>query len=286
MLPDGGRDTRIRHYVLRAQPVVGTQGTRLLTISTHSVLRYGEFDGSGKPVLWNEYDPLQPVVGWDLETVLERLGEVLGQIDEHVERLEARVAERAQTLNSLLKSSPVTNRPLGGRASPAAAMPGAAAPMADPKPPAPITVVRTVIQPAPLPSDSITYGTASTIETAPTPVPNDVRSSAASNQAVVEQRLEATPQRSNDVLAEFGESMPELALIDLAFGELSVEHEVPAATDDGEASAEPTEVFPMVSLDTSAISPAAPVAGVDASALATVEREKRERRLFQHLRAR
>ena len=62
VLPDGGRDARIRHYVLRAQPVLGTLGTRILTISTHSVLRYGEFDGSGKPVLWNEYDPLHPVV--------------------------------------------------------------------------------------------------------------------------------------------------------------------------------------------------------------------------------
>ena len=271
VLPDGGRDARIRHYVLRAQPVLGTLGTRILTISTHSVLRYGEFDGSGKPVLWNEYDPLHPVVGWDLETVLERLAEVLGQITEHVERLEARVAERAQTLNSMLNSSPITNRPLGVPAAPAGAM------LRAPAPP-----------PSPPPTTTISYGPAPTTGTPRKPVQNDDLLSAAANHEFVEQSLEIASASSNEAPAVLDESMPELALVDLAFGEPPAAYDVPAATDESEEAAEPTDLFPMVSLDTSATSPTTPVAPptADPSADTAAERKTRERRLFQHLRAR
>ncbi len=254
------------------------------------MLRYGEFDGSGKPVLWNEYDPMQPVAGWDLETVLERLAEVLGQITEHVERLEARVAERAQTLNSLLKSSPVSNRPLGVAAAPAAAALRTVAPMTTPttNAPAPVAADRSAIPSAPLPVNTIHYGSAPTAETPRKPVQNDDLLTAAANNAFVEPPLEATSDSSREALAEPDESMPELALIDLAFGEPSVEYDVPAAIEASEESAEPTELFPMVSFDAPATPPAAPVAPPAAAASADVsaDREKRERRLFQHLRAR
>lgn len=349
VLPDGGRDTRVRHYVLKAQPVAGTPGTRILTISTHSVLRYGEFDGSGKPVLWNEYDPLQPVVGWDLETVLERLAEVLGQITEHVESLEARVAERAKTLNSLLNSSPVTNRPLGvpaaAEAKPkvAASLPAAAAavanetrkaapqttapststPAAAPPATKPPTRLTPIAAPVVIPQKTITYGPAAT----PTPPPvaevpkrhapsDDLLNVAASlpmdearetllepiasntSKPVSEPMSESVAEPMAEVPEEFDDSMPELALIDLAFGALPADYDVPDAPAEPDEPAEMTDVFPA--LDNSALPanssanvpvnvpvsvPAnAPVA--PSSADATAEREKRERRLFQHLRVR
>ncbi len=85
----------------------------MLTLSTQTVLRHAEFDGTGKPTVWSEYNPLEPAAGWELEIVLERLAEVLAQITDQVERLEARVVERAKTLNSLVNSSPLTNRSFG-----------------------------------------------------------------------------------------------------------------------------------------------------------------------------
>ena len=249
VLPDGGRDVRVRHYVLQTQSVVGTPGTRILTISTHSVLRYGEFDGSGKPLLWNEYDPLRPVVGWDLEVVLERLGDVLGRITTHVESLEARVAERAKTLNSLLNSSPVTNRALGANVA---------------------------VKPQAAPTNTINCGPPPTVEPPRKPVPNDDLLNAAASHDFDELRSDMPP--------EFDDSMPELALIDLAFGDLPAEYAEPAVSMSEDETAEPTELFPMLSVDAPTAMPEAPVAPTGAEA--SVERAKRERRLFQHLRAR
>lgn len=277
VLPDGGRDVRVRHYVLQTQSVVGTPGTRILTISTHSVLRYGEFDGSGKPLLWNEYDPLQPVVGWDLEVVLERLGDVLGRITTHVESLEARVAERATTLNSLLNSPPVSNRPLGASA---AAKPQAP-PAASAAPAAPgqkAGAASTPVAPAPVvpPANTINYGPPPTVEPPPKHMPNDDLLNAAASHDFDELRSDMPP--------EFDDSMPELALIDLAFGDLAAEYAEPAVTMSEDETAEPTELFPMLSVDAPTAVPEAPVAPTGAEA--SVERAKRERRLFQHLRAR
>ena len=250
VLPDGGRDARVRHYVLQTQSVVGARRTRILTISTHSVLRYGEFDGSGKPVLWNEYDPLQPAVGWGLEIVLERLGEVLGQITAHVESLEARVAERAKTLNSLLNSAPVSNRPLVARvitkAEPPAAAPRAIAP--------------------PATGRAGAAGAASISSQA----------EAAASPGLVELPSGTAP--------ETDDTMPELALIDLAFGEIPVDYEEAVASMSTDPPAEPTEECPTPSFDGSAVGSAAPDDSMSAEAIAA--KEKRERRLFQHLRAR
>ncbi len=274
VLPDGGRDVRVRHYVLQTQSVVGTPGTRILTISTHSVLRYGESDGSGKPVLWNEYDPLQPVLGWDLEVVLERLGDVLGRITTHVESLEARVAERAKTLNSLLNSPPVTNRPLGASV---AAKPQAA-PAAPAAPGQKAGAASTPVAPAPIvpPAKTVNYGPPPTVEPPRKPVPNDDLLNAAASHDFDELRSDMPP--------EFDDSMPELALIDLAFGDRPAEYAEPAVSMSEDETAEPTELFPMLRVDAPTAVPEALVAATGAEA--SVERAKRERRLFQHLRAR
>ena len=245
VLPDGGREARVRHYVLQTQSVVGARRTRILTISTHSVLRYGEFDGSGKPVLWNEYDPLQPAVGWGLEIVLERLGEVLGQITAHVESLEARVAERAKTLNSLLNSAPVSNRPLVARVI-TKAEPPAAAPRAG------------------RPEEAAGAASISGL------------AEAAASPELVELPSGTAP--------ETDDTMPELALIDLAFREIPAEREEAVASVSTDSPAEPTEQSPTPSFDGSAVGSAVPDDSMSAEAIAA--KEKRERRLFQHLRAR
>ena len=248
VLPDGGRDARLRHYVLQTQSVVGARRTRILTISTHSVLRYGEFDGSGKPVLWNEYDPLQPAVGWGLEIVLERLGEVLGQITAHVESLEARVAERAKTLNSLLNSAPLSNRPLVAQVISKAERPAAAPRAAGPE------------------GAAGAAGAASI----------SGQAKAAASAELVEV-LSGTAPETDD-------TMPELALIDLAFREIPAECEEAVASVSTDSPAEPTEQCPTPSFDGSAFGSAAPDDSMSAEAIAA--KEKRERRLFQHLRAR
>ena len=251
VLPDGGREARVRHYVLQTQSVVGARRTRILTISTHSVLRYGEFDGSGKPVLWNEYDPLQPAVGWGLEIVLERLGEVLGQITAHVESLEARVAERAKTLNSLLNSAPVSNRPLVARVI-TKAEPPAAAPRAG------------------RPEEAA--GAAGAAAAASI----SGQAEAAASPELVELPSGTAP--------ETDDTMPELALIDLAFREIPAEREEAVASVSTDSPAEPTEQSPTPSFDGSAVGSAVPDDSMSAEAIAA--KEKRERRLFQHLRAR
>jgi len=258
VLPEGGRDARVRHYVLKAQPALGTQATRILTISTHSVLRYGEFDGSGKPVLWNEYDPLQPVAGWELETVLERLAEVLVQITEQVELLEARVAERATALNSLLHSAQVNNRPLGIPPVPGPLRPKAVLPMATPL---------RALPPA-----------------------------AAASQGFAIQPLAPLPETSAEPHPELDESMPELALIDLAFGEPPAEYDMPAPAETSEEAEGSDDVFPVLAADEGIALPpstgaqtvddATADATTDAAAEAAAESQKRERRFFQHLRVR
>ncbi len=253
VLPESGRDGRVRHYVLQAQPVVGTNGTRILTISTHSVLRFGEFDGTGRPVLWNEYDPLQPVSGWDLEVVLERLGQVLAQIQEQVEQLEARVAARANNLNALLNGSPSSK-------------PTSVSPPSGPLPSRPSAPARVVV--------SVPKKTAVRVPV-PLPVPIPPAAAAVAAAAVVpdvgldavlevlahatepalkqsDEVRESSGAAPSESMAEvFDELLPDLALIDLAF----------AAVGEGtsHAAAEPNT---------------------------QKDHEKRERRLFQHLRVR
>jgi hypothetical protein len=286
VIPDGGRDQRVRHYVLQAQPVAGTGGTRILTISTHSVLRYGEFDGSGKPVLWNEYDPLQPVVGWDLEIVLERLAHVLGQIQEQVERLEERVAERASNLNSLLNKTPI--RPAAGPATSTnggpvgrshgahaahAHAPRPTAPTAQTPPTVPVTpATRTTAAPpttAPdTPTTQVVYGVGS--PTSPSP---------ADKRAAPDSPDLPAPVEDAEILA-LDDALPELALLDLALGAVADAEIV--QMDEGQSSASGATATVATAGDSAPAGAIAPEAPVES----TADREKRERRLFQHLRVR
>ena len=195
----------------------------------------------------------------------------MGRITAHVESLEARVAERAKTLNSLLNSPPVSNRPLGASV--------AAKPQAPPAAPGQKAgAASTPVAPAPVvpPANTINYGPPPTVEPPPKHMPNDDLLNAAASHDLDELRSDMPP--------EFDDSMPELALIDLAFGDLPAEYAEPAVSMSEDETAEPTELFPMLSVDAPTAMPEAPVAPTGAEA--SVERAKRERRLFQHLRAR
>jgi len=105
-LPDRGGDQRSQHFVLHTLPGSTPNHTRLLTISAYSVLRHGESDGSGRPIIWSEYDAIHPAIGWDVELVLERLASVLTRIQTEVEQVESRVADRTRRLDSLLHAPP------------------------------------------------------------------------------------------------------------------------------------------------------------------------------------
>ncbi len=277
VLPESGRDGRVRHYVLQAQPVVGTGGTRILTISTHSVLRFGEFDGSGRPVLWNEYDPLQPVAGWDLEIVLERLAEVLGRIHEQVEQLEARVAARARNLNALLNGSPLSRPTAIGTAKSPPPRGTAPTKVVVPVPApavAPIAPAVAGIAPAPtVPSSAL-------VPLVPTPPVVASRAAARAEEHTAWLVAMAAPTDSPSA-AEFEELMPELALIDLAFASIG-----DMATRHGESDDARNGVIEAGSGPDATESAPEAASGDASGAEKELEKEKRERRLFQHLRVR